>query len=275
MKRLGLLETDLLEADLAADFGSYGRMFARYFDRLGGGLAYRHYQVQAGELPQHRDECDAYLITGSRAGVYDDLHWLAPLRAWLRDFHARGARILGICFGHQLIADTLGGRAEQSAKGWGVGVHTVQVHAGRWPDWFGAPPTTLSLLYSHQDQVVAPPPHAVTLAGSDFCPHAALAIGGEVLSFQGHPEFTRDYLRRLIARRREGFGEQRYRAALDSLARPTDEDAVGRWLLRFIGASAPVGNDPGTGPAAAGSIPGTGSAPATTPAPSRARPPAP
>ena len=235
MARLGLLETDTLDPDLAAEFGSYGRMFARYFDGLGGNLDYRHYQVQAGELPRDPGECAAYLITGSRAGVYDDLHWLPPLRAWLRDFHARGARILGICFGHQLIADTLGGHAAKSPRGWGVGVYTVQVHAGHWPRPWGVPPATLNLLHSHQDQVIAPPPEAITLAGSDFCPHAALAIGTNVLSFQGHPEFTRDYLRRLMARRSERPDAARYRAALDSLDQPTDEEAVGRWLLEFIG----------------------------------------
>lgn len=237
--RLGLLETDILDPDLAAEFGSYGRMFARYFDDLGGNLDYRHYQVQAGELPRDPGECDAYLITGSRAGVYDELDWLPPLRAWLRDFHAQGARILGICFGHQFIADTLGGRAEKSAKGWGVGVRTERVDTARWPAHLGTLaatlPATLSLLYSHQDQVTTPPSGAITLAGSDFCPHVALAIGGNILSLQGHPEFTRDYLRHLLARRREHLGETRYRAALDSLDQPTDEAAVGRWLLDFIG----------------------------------------
>ena len=234
MNRLGLLETDILDADLAAEFDSYGRMFARYFDRLGGGLAYRHYQVQTGELPRDLGECDAYLITGSRAGVYDELHWLPPLRAWLRDFHARGARIIGICFGHQLIADTLGGRAGKSPNGWGVGVRTERIDASRWPEHLGAPSATLKLLYSHQDQVLVPPPQAVSLAGSDFCPYAALAIGGNILSFQGHPEFTPDYLRRLMARRHELLGEACYRAALDSLDQPTDEAIVGRWLLEFI-----------------------------------------
>lgn len=242
MTRLGLLETDVLDPDLAARFGSYGRMFAHWFDRQGGGLHYRHYQVQAGELPRRLDECDAYLITGSRAGVYDDLDWLAPLRAWLRDFHARGARIIGICFGHQLIADTLGGRAEQSDRGWGVGARAEQVHAAHWPAQFGGPaPNSLRLLYSHQDQVTRPPPGAVTLAGSDFCPHAALAIGDRLVSFQGHPEFTRDYLRLLMARRRERLGEAAYRAALGSLDQPTDEAAVARWLLGFMGARAVAG----------------------------------
>ena len=241
MKRLGILEADILDADLAADFGSYGQMFARYFDRLGGGLAYRYYQVQAGELPRRIDECDAYLITGSRAGVHDDLDWLPPLRAWLRDFHAGGARIVGICFGHQLIADTLGGRAERSTRGWGVGVRAAHLDAGVWPAPFGPLAAhELRLLYSHQDQVVRLPPAAVTLAGSDFCPHAALAIGDTLVGFQGHPEFTRDYLRALMARRRERLGEARYDTALASLSQATDEDLLGRWLLRFLGAGPPA-----------------------------------
>ncbi len=237
MRLLGLLEADILDPDLAADVGSYGRMFAHYFDRLGGRLRYRYYQIQAGELPRHIDECDAYLITGSRAGVYDDLDWLPPLRAWLRDFHAGGARIIGICFGHQLIADTLGGRAERSSRGWGVGARAEPIDAAAWPTSLGLPVGhPLRLLYSHQDQVTRPPPGAVTLAGSDFCPYAALAMGKTLVSFQGHPEFTRDYLRALLARRRDRLGETSYAAALASLSQPTDEDVLGHWLLRFIGA---------------------------------------
>ncbi len=227
MARLGLLETDTLYDSLIDDYGSYGKMFAAFFDSLGGQLSYRHYQVQAGELPQHIDECDAYLITGSKAGVYDPLPWIAALESWIVDFHRQRARIIGICFGHQIIAQSLGGTAEKSEKGWGLGVLSCgQTLTGN--------ASTLRLIHSHQDQVITLPPNTLRLAGSDFCPNAALAIGNNVLTFQGHPEFTPRYLQRLLAQRKGRIDNKVISRALASLSKATDHEQVGRYLLDFI-----------------------------------------
>ena len=227
MPKLGLLETDTLHAGLIDDYGSYGKMFTTFFDALGGQLSYRHYQVQAGELPQHIDECDAYLITGSKAGVYDALPWIAALQDWIIDFHHQRARIIGICFGHQIIAHSLGGTAAKSEKGWGLGVLSCGQD-------LNGDASTLRLIYSHQDQVINLPHRATRLAGCDFCPNAALAIGNNVLTFQGHPEFTPAYLRRLLAQRKGRIDSGVIARALASLNQATDHEQVGRYLLDFI-----------------------------------------
>jgi len=227
MTRLGLLETDTLYDALIDDYGSYGKMFAAFFDRLGGQLSYRHYQVQTGELPQHIDECDAYLITGSKAGVYDPLPWIAALQNWIVDFHHQRAPIIGICFGHQIIAHSLGGLAAKSDKGWGLGVlDCKQTLLGS--------ASTLRLIHSHQDQVITLPPSATRLAGCDFCPNAALTIDNRVLTFQGHPEFTSAYLQRLLAQRKGRIDSEVMARALASLTKATDHERVGRYLLDFI-----------------------------------------
>lgn len=242
---LGLLETDTLDADLIGEYGSYGKMFARYFDALDGQLTYRYYQVQDGELPRHPAECDAYLITGSKAGVYDSLPWLAPLARWIADFHTSGAKIIGICFGHQMVAHSLGGLAAKSPRGWRLGVHAAQIYADdcasgapRNRDEPIPPMAELRLIHSHQDQVERLPPNANVLAGSPFCPYAAFAIDHRVLCFQGHPEFTPGYFRRLFARRDDGLADSQLDAALATLAEPTDHEWVGRRLLGFIRNSA-------------------------------------
>lgn len=227
MARLGLLETDTLYESLIDDYGSYGKMFASFFDALGGQLSYRHYQVQAGELPQHPDECDAYLITGSKAGVYDPLPWIAALQSWIVDFHRQRARIIGICFGHQIIAHSLGGTAAKSDKGWGLGVLSCEQS-------LTGDASILRLIHSHQDQVIALPPEATRLAGCDFCPNAALAIDNNVLTFQGHPEFTPAYLRRLLVQRKGRIDSEVMARALASLTKATDHERVGRYLLDFI-----------------------------------------
>lgn len=230
MTTLGLLETDTLYADLIPDYGSYGQMFAAFFDRLDGDLQYRYYQVKEGELPRVANECDAYLITGSKAGVYDTDPWIHSLQTWIADFHQQSAKLIGICFGHQIIAHSLGGEAAKSPRGWGVGVHATNVISNiETPD-----PGKLRLLYSHQDQVQTLPPGAQVLASSDFCQYAAFKIDHRVLSFQGHPEFTPEYLQRLLTRRIDAIGEARFARAMASLTEVTNEQQVGQQLLDFI-----------------------------------------
>ncbi len=231
MKTLGLLEVDQLDDDLRERYGSYGRMFAHFFDRLGASLTYRYYQVQQGTLPRRPEECDAYLITGSRAGVYDDLPWLPLLRDWIIAFNRHKARLIGVCFGHQMLAHSLGGYAAKSEKGWGVGIKTAQFLSA---DGRHTPAVRFRLLYSHQDQVQSLPAGGRILAGNDFCPIAAFALEQHVLGFQGHPEFTIDYLEQLLLRRREQIGPACYRDALTSLTQATDEVMIGRKIVAFI-----------------------------------------
>ncbi len=245
MTTLGLLETDTLYDDLIPDYGSYGQMFAQFFNQLKSDgqadLKYRYYQVKQGQLPGLVDECDAYLITGSKAGVYDCDPWISLLQTWIVEFHQRGAKLIGICFGHQLLAHSLGGLAAKSDKGWGVGVHSTVLlsEEGRKVSQENthhnySKPTHLSLLYSHQDQVQKLPPSAQLLASSDFCPYAAFRMADQVLSYQGHPEFTPEYLQRLLLRRKQAIGKERYADAMASLTQATDEQKVGQQLLDFI-----------------------------------------
>ena len=233
MKTLGLLETDVLYDDLQADFRSYGTMFTEFFARNGITLNYRFYQVQKGELPQPGD-CDAYLITGSKAGVYDDLPWIPPLQSWINSAFTRQEKIIGICFGHQLLAHTLGGFAGRSPKGWGIGVRTERIV--QLPVWANASADTLTLIYSHRDQVERLPVNATRIATSDFCENAAFAIDERILAFQGHPEFTPEYTRRLLPRRENCIGTELLRQKLQGLEQPNDSAMVCHWIAHFIGA---------------------------------------
>src|SRR5699024_3696885 len=115
-------------------------------------------------------------ITGSRHGVYDKLPWIEGLKDFLRRARAAPVPIIGICFGHQIMAEAFGGRAEKSAKGWGIGVQEYAVHAGA-PGWMAGAPARVTLHALHQDQVTAIPSDAVCLASSPFCEFAMLAYG--------------------------------------------------------------------------------------------------
>lgn len=231
MKTLGILEADTLRPDLKTDYLSYGHMFTQLFERLGFSLDYKFFHIQQGQFPT-AFECDAYLITGSKAGVYDDLPWIAPLQEWIKSNFERKEKLIGICFGHQILAHSLGGFAAKSNKGWGVGLHTAQVN--KLPVWAEQTPPELTLIYSHQDQVEQLPPAATRIAGSDFCENAAFFIDQQVLSFQGHPEFSVDFTHRLLSQRSEQIGADLLQSKLDELTTPKDADIVGKWLAKFI-----------------------------------------
>ncbi|MBX7249504.1 MAG: type 1 glutamine amidotransferase [Caulobacteraceae bacterium] len=225
--KLAILETGRPPQALQERFGSYPQMFNRL---LGG--AYNSFDVQALELPARVEDYDAYLVTGSSAGVYEDLPWIEPAKDFLRA--ARGkAKLVGVCFGHQLMAEAFGGKVIKSPKGWGIGLHRYDVVTR--PDWVdGAGPVFAPA--SHQDQVVEQPPGTEVVLASDFTPFAALRWTDQpAISFQFHPEFEPEYASALIegridARHDRAFAE----AAIESLRQPNDRLRVGQWIEAFL-----------------------------------------
>jgi len=221
---LAILETGTPPEPLIGAFGRYPDMFRALL-----GLAAPSYDVAAGELPAQVEDHDAYLITGSPAGVYEDLPWIGRLTTFLRLAKGR-AKLIGICFGHQIMAQAFGGHVEQSERGWGVGLQTYPIvrHAP-WMDHV----SLISVPASHQDQVVLQPPHTDILASSTFTPYAALAWRDQpAISFQFHPEFSPAYARALIEARRDRLPDPD--AALASLEAPNDNERVGGWIRRFL-----------------------------------------
>jgi GMP synthase-like glutamine amidotransferase len=222
--KLAILETGRPPGRLAEEFGAYPKMFA---DLLGSGFQLESFDVQAGELPEPA-RFGACLITGSPAGVYEPLPWIAPLMRFIRS--ARDSKMVGICFGHQVMAEALGGKVEKSDKGWGAGLHRYDiVHAEPWAD--GA--KSIAAPASHQDQVVLQPPTTEIVARSEFTPHAALAwTDRPAISFQFHPEFSPAFAKALIAQRHDIVPEPE--AAIDSLDAPNDNARIGGWIRRFL-----------------------------------------
>ncbi|WP_370156853.1 type 1 glutamine amidotransferase [Ferrovibrio sp.] len=174
------------------------------------------------------------LLTGSRHGVYDDLPWIGPLKAFIRDAAAMQRPVVGVCFGHQIIAEALGGRVEKAAAGWRVGLETYTTML----DGNGAA-RSIALPAFHQDQVVVPPPGAEIVAHSPACAHAALRyMQAPVLSLQFHPEFSRPYLADLIA----VLGKQAEAPGLPANA-TTDETGM-RWIADFLAETQPSASQP-------------------------------
>lgn len=222
--KLAILETGHPPGDLAPRFGDYPSMFA---ELLGPGFTIETFDVQSGRLPDVAAH-DACLITGSPAGVYDPLPWIAPLLEFIRA--SKDARMVGICFGHQAMAEALGGHVEKSDKGWGAGLHQYDVvRTEPWMDGAHA----IAAPASHQDQVVVQPPGTEIVVASGFTPYAGLAwTDRPAISFQFHPEFSPAFAKALIAERHDVVPNPN--AAIASLDAPNDNARVGAWIRRFL-----------------------------------------
>jgi GMP synthase-like glutamine amidotransferase len=186
--------------------------------------------VHEGAAPASLADCDGWIVGGSPASVYDDLDWIRTGEEIVRAAHAEERPLIGVCFGHQLIAQALGGRVEKSAGGWGIGAQRYDV-VRPLPHFDG---DTMTLLASHQDQVVEVPSGATIWSTSDYCPVAGFAIGERVMTVQGHPEYSPELVAALYESRRHRIGDEVVDRALATLAAPLSNDAVAAAIVHVI-----------------------------------------
>ena len=231
--QLTIIQTGEVPVSLRPRFAPYATMFESMFDRTGQGFGYQTIKIADGAPFPDLSRLEAVVITGSAAGVYDDLPWMDPLRDFIRKGYQQRMPMLGICFGHQVMADALGGVVRKSEKGWGLGRHTYGV--GERPSYMQLAPESLSVACSHQDQVITPPAEADVILASPFTPNAGLAYrNGAALSFQPHPEFDDDYTLALAELRRGNAPDDLVDTAIASLSTPSDSADVARYIARFF-----------------------------------------
>ena len=233
MTRLAILDCDRLYPELRPRWHSYGEMFRRLLHEAGANWDMRVYTVIDGEYPAHVGDADAFLITGSKYNAFADEAWVHRLRDYIRMVYARGKPLVGICFGHQLLAHALGGEAARSEAGWGLGVMRYELLER--PDFIEHDTDTVQLIVSHRDQVLRLPPDARPLLRNDFCPLAGFHVPDRLLALQGHPEFTSEYAQALLDCRADRLPGDIVRAARCSLAAEQPQGLrVGLWIRRFI-----------------------------------------
>lgn len=218
---IGILQTGYAPEALR-EAGDYPDMFARLLD--GHGFDFRTYRVVDMEFPANAAECDGWLITGSRHGAYEDLPFIAPLEQLVRDAFAARVPVAGICFGHQIMAQALGGKVEKYQGGWSVGPTEY--------DFDGKP---LTMNAWHQDQVTTAPPGAKVIASSPFCQYAGLVYDDRGLSVQAHPEFADDFVKGLIDTRGRGLvPDPVLDDARDKLGAPLDSPDIAGRIAAFF-----------------------------------------
>lgn len=233
--RICILQADEVPQLLAGDYPSFAQMFIQLLQQQGQAACFDVYDVTRQQYPAGDARYDAFLVTGSKADSFGDDAWIVALRSYLKQLYQNGDCLLGVCFGHQILALVLGGLTERCNRGWGAGIQSYQLLQ---PPVSGLEaPSQLQLLISHKDQVTRLPEQAQRLAGNEFCPNAAYVVQQQVLCFQGHPEFTHDFLRRLLESRRSIYTPEFYAQSIASLDQQHDGQMVGKWMVEFIAQS--------------------------------------
>lgn len=219
---IGILQTGLAPEALAPAMGDYPDMFARLLD--GHGFTFKTFQVVNGTFPATVRDCDGWLITGSKHGAYEDHPWIPPLEAFIRAAFDARVPVVGICFGHQIIAQAMGGKVEKFAGGWSVGPTTY--------DFDGE---TVTLNAWHQDQVVQRPAGTTVIASNDFCENAALLYDDRALTIQAHPEFKPDFVEGLMKTRAIGVvPDPLLQAAATKLDTPLQDKTMAARIAAFF-----------------------------------------
>jgi len=231
--KIGILQCDSVLDEFQPQFGDYPQMFIDLLLEVDKTLTFTIYDVREKQLPKDLTECDAYITTGSRLSVYDPIDWLDDFGQFILQLSKSNRKLVAVCFAHQLVADLFGGRTENSDKGWGVGVSTNQIISQK--PWMQPFQPALNIIVSHQDQVTLLPDGVEVIGSSSFCPNFMLLFGENILTIQGHPEFSAQYSETLMTHRRKRVGEVRYQQGIATLDQETDELLFTRWLLNFLG----------------------------------------
>lgn len=226
---VGLLQAGYVQSLIASDHGDYPELFAAL-------LAPHQINITTTDLQRDGmpdpDSARAWIVSGSANSAYEDLTWIRDLEEFARLVVERGDLVVGICFGHQVLAQAFGGRVEKAEVGWGIGVHQYSL-VDPAPSWTGAMPNPVGIVASHQDQVTVLPSGAKTWLTSEFCPNAGYVMG-KVMTIQPHPEFTAEFSEALTVARRERIGAEVSDKALASLSRPVHNAEVGKWIANFL-----------------------------------------
>ena len=231
MNRLAILDCEHVTETING-FGEFGDMMVDSFNSIGFKPDFEIFDCKRGDLPGSVKDFDGYVIMGSYSGAYDKDLWIYDLGNFIKDTVENSeGKIVGICFGHQMIGQSLGGKVEKADYGWGIGCHALHLEQKKFPVQL---PGRLNLLFSHGDQITTLPDGAKVIGSADHCPFAMISLENRILGLQAHPEFSVEFLRKLIHKHTPHFGVETARKAIESLNTQPDSKAMLHIIQDFL-----------------------------------------
>ncbi|MCJ8337243.1 MAG: type 1 glutamine amidotransferase [Pseudomonadales bacterium] len=221
--KIGILQTGHVVEPLRSKHGNFNTMFEKLL--AAEDFEFVSYPVIDGHFPASAETADGWLITGSASSSYEQLDWIVELEDFIRSVYARSIPIVGICFGHQILAQALGGKVEKFTGGWSIGNQQYQLHNSA---------ENPRIVAWHQDQVTQLPEDAQCIGSSDFCENAFLLYGKKAYSVQAHPEFSVEFAKDLMALRRENLPAELVQAAAANFDADLDTAAMAETIARFF-----------------------------------------
>ncbi len=239
-RRIAILNTNTDDSDFARRFPDDGRKVEAGLLPLRPDWRCEVFAVHRGDFPPQPEAFDGWVMTGSVASVNDPDPWVQRLAEQVRWLHDRRVPLVGLCFGHQMVAHALGGRVGPSPQGWRVGVAPTHFHTHSHtrfhatPAWMDPVQTSIRLFAAHAEQVLAAPPAARVLGGDDFAPVGAMAVGEHILTTQYHPELSRDFMMALLQANPAPWPPELVARAVQQVQEPVDAALFFRWMVRFL-----------------------------------------
>ncbi|QLE86514.1 glutamine amidotransferase [Shewanella sp. Scap07] len=231
MLKIGILLCGDIPLEMQPACGDYGRCIAKQLHINPQACQLSSWRVFEDQFPNSPDSCDVYIVSGSPASVHDPSAWIQTLSDFIQQAVLQQRRLIGICFGHQIIHHALGGHVAKSAQGWGLGVYDTRVLTDFLSLKQGQ---VLRLIAMHQDQVIIPAPRFNVVAGSPFCLNFLTCLNKQVLTVQAHPEFTLAFFEQFLGLRQHLYGESTSRKAQASLSKTNHSEAFNQMLYEFI-----------------------------------------
>ncbi|PSS02781.1 Gamma-glutamyl peptidase [Actinidia chinensis var. chinensis] len=190
-------DSDFVKKKYGGYFGVFVGMLAE------DGEEWDVYRVAAGEFPD--DDAiggyEGFVITGSCSDAHANDLWICRLLNLLKRLDSMKKKVLGICFGHQMLGRALGGKVGRAITGWDIGIRTVHFSPSSSKLFASLKmPKMLSVIECHQDEVWELPPKVEVVAWSNKAGIEMFRYGDHVMGIQGHPEYTKDILLHLVDR---------------------------------------------------------------------------
>ena len=226
--KIALLNCDHVNPELRHIGGDYPDIFTAFSK----GMKFDNFNVCDREFPQNVKDYEVYIVNGSRMSVYDKKDWIVELKTFVKAIYKENRYYIGICFGHQMLAEALGGKVRKAESGWCVGVHNFDIIHQK--SWMNPQLTSYQILMSCQDQVQQLPDDSTILASSEKCPIGLFRVGERMLGIQGHPEFTKAYSKALMEVRIERIGKPIIDEGIASLTKTVDSASIFNWMMNFI-----------------------------------------